>query len=138
MPARTAAEFVEALRRRDEVRVWALLSRRAREYVIDVGEQRGLSADLAGRLRIGTAVVEERRRFQAEVVEGILQDLGHADLRNVTPVVEDETARVARVRLDERIPVAVGPPLPAVPVAWLHLTKGSTWLVERIEPAVRR
>ncbi len=121
-PADVAGRFLHAVRQRAGADMWAMLSPIARTYVLDLGERIGVPADVIGRMRIDTADEVDRARFLNDVVSGIRADLQGADLDRLEVEVFDHDRDRARVGLVQPIGDGVGPPMPAIPAAWLEMS----------------
>lgn len=130
----TARALLDAMRAGDEQRLWHLFSPEARRRIIDVGEQQGLPADVAGRLRTETAPRGEMDAFLVDMLEGVRRDLEWSTLGRLDVELMSESEVGARVALVEPLTI----PLPGIagglPAAWLTLSRvNDFWVIDDIE-----
>ncbi|NNF65772.1 MAG: hypothetical protein HKN07_16120 [Acidimicrobiia bacterium] len=129
-----ARALLNATRVGDEQRLWQLFSPAAKGRIIDVGEQQGLPADVAGRLRTETASAEEMDAFLVDVLEGIRRDLEWSTLSRLDVELMNESEEAARVALVEPLAIPLPGTAGGLPAAWLTLSPiAEIWLIDDIE-----
>lgn len=125
-PAATAKRFVDAVVWGEHLFVWDLLSTAGRDTVLATATARGMAGELADRLRSGTAPVDERDTYLADLVNGLRAELAGCDVDHL--VYEDAGEGIVRALTP--VPPGLGVPLP---VAVLELRAVATrWFVERL------
>lgn len=126
--------FLEALRLGDEERLWQLFSEEARLQILALGDRIGVPADVVARMRLGTALPEERTAFLVDVLEGIRRDFSTTDIALLVPEPANRDDGKMRVALVQPIDGAPGFNLPPIPAGWLRLVGGDgTWRIEHLE-----
>jgi hypothetical protein len=135
-PEPVARAFVDAVAWAEHTRVWELLSASARLAVLGVAGRRGMDPLLAARLREGTAGVDERDEFLADLLQGIRVDLRGIDLDAVRCVDVDSDSNAgpegsAVVTLLEDVAPEMGGPVPVGTVE-LVVEPGGRWAVARV------
>lgn len=132
-----AQAFFAALAARRADAVWAAFSDRARDYIINVGHERGMDFDLAARLRAGSASEQEMESFLADLLAGLERDLRGVDLSRLAFEAKAEPEAPMQVRVNYL--VTIGPQIEgvqtAIPAGSLVLAlEEDGWKLERIEP----
>ena len=132
-----AEAFFAALAARQGRAVWASFSDRAREYIINMGHERGMDFELAARLRAGSASEEEMEAFLEDLLAGLERDLRGVDFARLAFEAKAEPEAPMQVRVNYL--VTIGPQIEgiqtAIPAGSLVLAlEEDGWKVERLEP----
>lgn len=132
-----AESFFNALKSGDGRALWDLFSENARNYIINIGQERGMEFELASRLRAGTASDEELDDFLADLVAGIQRDLAGLDFARLAleSKVEPEAPMMVRVTFLQSLGPMIDELQTAIPAGALVLSlEDSQWRLERIVP----
>lgn len=132
-----AEAFFTAAKTGDARAVWDLFSENARNYVVNVAQERGMAVDLASRLRLGTASDAELDDFLAELIAGLQKDLSGVDFNRLAfeSKVEPEAPMQVRVNYLQSIGPLVAELQTAIPAGSIVLSyDAEEWRVERLVP----
>lgn len=133
-PVEVGKAFLDALRLGDEEQLWQLFSEDARLQILALGDRIGVPADVVARMRLGTALPDERTAFLADVLEGIRADFSTTDVSMLVP--EDAIRGDGKIRVALVQPIASAPGfrLPPIPAGWLRLVEvDQTLRIEHVE-----
>ena len=132
-PAAVAARLIEAIALGDERAVWNLFSPEARGRIVDIGEDQGLPAALAAKVRNDTATPKEMEAYLVDVLDGLRRDLEWSTVTRLEPEVVLEAGDTARVALTEPLTVQLQGTPPGLPAAWLSLVESDGWYIDMID-----
>ena len=132
-PADVAARLIDAIASGDERAVWALFSPEAQAHIVDIGEDQGMPATLAAKVRNNTATPVEMEAFLVDLLEGLRRDLEWSTVTKLEPEVVLEAGDTARVALIEPFSVELPGTPPGLPAAWLSLTESGGWHIDSID-----
>lgn len=134
----TAEAFFVAVQQHDARAIWDLFTERAKAYVVNLGQDRGMDIDLASRLRRGTASDEELDTFLEDLLAGIQKDLQDIDLTRVALESKAIPESPFQVRVTYLVQVGVEQEglQAAIPAGSLVLSheEQEGWKVERLVP----